>query len=353
MNVLEADNNAGKSVLFKMLKITADPKYYTAAERRELIRWGTNGAIILFTFTDGTQGYTQVLPNGTSYFYNGNMHATPPKEYLEKIGLLTSNGMVANLIDTRQDLLLVDPTLSANYDLMQLLIHNDALENIRENTESNLKTYNIKSDTLAMVYRVLENQLAQYKYTDIKKREQSYEIGKLCYDMVYDTIIPIWKLVEDISSVAEYKDFDLYQDVLGVAETVDSLQLKNLAVPDFDAGLLDLHYVLDTVSGLRLRDLEVSQFDESNMALLDCLQKCADMDFTKIYVKEQPDLSNVYEALSALSKLRYFDVSIDDSVHQSILELQKTLKDMNAVYECPVYGSIVYDGETCKPYKEE
>ena len=41
LNVIAADNSVGKSVLFKMLKVTANPKTLaTIEERRQLIRYG-------------------------------------------------------------------------------------------------------------------------------------------------------------------------------------------------------------------------------------------------------------------------------------------------------------------------
>lgn len=51
LNVIAANNSVGKSVLFKMLKITADPKQLpTIEERSQLIRHGAESAIFVAVF---------------------------------------------------------------------------------------------------------------------------------------------------------------------------------------------------------------------------------------------------------------------------------------------------------------
>ena len=69
INVLRADNNSGKSVFFKMLKITACPGYFTPKERKKLIRNGCDSANILYAFTDGSVGACSVYPTRVMYLY--------------------------------------------------------------------------------------------------------------------------------------------------------------------------------------------------------------------------------------------------------------------------------------------
>ena len=38
INIIKADNNIGKSVLFRILKLAGDPTYYDKEERNSLIR---------------------------------------------------------------------------------------------------------------------------------------------------------------------------------------------------------------------------------------------------------------------------------------------------------------------------
>lgn len=349
VNVLKAPNNAGKSVLFKMLKITADPKAYTASQRSELIRWGTGGAAIVFTFTDGSTGYTQVKPTGVSYCYNGNMYATPPAEYLEKIGLLTNNGMIANLMDAVQDLLLVNPALRANYDLMQLLVHNDNLESIRENTENNLKTYNIKSDTLNMVSGILEKQLTQYQYIDIEKRSRELETGELCYHIMYDVLLPIIKETSKLA-VGLSQDFKLLQRVFDVLETMSGINFNALDVKHFDQGLWELFNAAEKIGSLQFADVETPKFDEDLLKIFDVLQSVKGMDFASIYTEEPMDYTDLYHVLTDIADLKLTDVVYMDGIQAQIASLKKELQDRQAVQECPIYGRVIYDGEECKPY---
>ncbi len=353
VNVLEAENNVGKSVLFKMLRITADPKAYSAAERRQLIRWETNGAIALFCFDDGTQGYTQVMPNGVSYYYNGNMYAAPPAEYLEKIGLLTSNGMIANLITGTQSLLLVDPTLRANYDLMQLLVHDENLENVRDHTEANIKSYNIKSDMLSMVAGVIENQLREFQYTDIEKKKKNYEIGSVCYELIYDVIIPVQKQIAEMENVSAALNFEDLWAAYGVLEELYALNFTSLERQKFDPELLQLFYVLEAVSDARFGELAVCEYDVRCNVLYDVLSKISSTSFEQLYVKEQADFRQPLEVLQKLSSFDMCAVYVDSDLLNEIKELQTQLKDAEAFYECPIYGQIMYDGDSCRPYSLE
>lgn len=350
VNVLQAPNNAGKSVLFKMLKITANPKAYTASQRRELIRWETNGAIILFTFEDGTAGYTQVLPTGVSYFYNGNMYATPPEEYLANIGLLTNNGMIANLMDATQELLLVNPALSANYDLMQLLVHNDHMENIRENTEKNLKTYNIKSGMLSMVAGVLENQLKQYQYTDIEKRTRDLEVGELCYHMIYDVMIPVAKEIVNLTPVEQQHDFQSLQHIYAVLEQLASVKFEELETKIFNKQLWGIFHVAEDLNALPLKDMGVSGFDSSLADVFDAWSKLAELDLYNVFVETPKDCTQIYEALLMFENLNLDAVTYIDGIADNIKALKQQLQDMKAVQECPIYGNVIYDGESCQPY---
>ena len=61
INVIIADNGTGKSVFFKMLKITTNPNYFSRAERKDLIRRHEECATILFKFDDGSIAATKVF----------------------------------------------------------------------------------------------------------------------------------------------------------------------------------------------------------------------------------------------------------------------------------------------------
>lgn len=67
INVIIADNGTGKSVFFKMLKITTNPNYFSRAERKDLIRRHEECATILFKFDDGSIAATKVFQTYWSY----------------------------------------------------------------------------------------------------------------------------------------------------------------------------------------------------------------------------------------------------------------------------------------------
>ena len=61
VNILIADNSTGKSILFKMLKVTANPDYFTVKQRNLLIRRGADSASMICAFSDGSIGITSIF----------------------------------------------------------------------------------------------------------------------------------------------------------------------------------------------------------------------------------------------------------------------------------------------------
>ena len=67
LNVIVAENNTGKSVLYKVLKLAGRADYYTREERKDLIRRGASAAQITFKFDDGSYAVMQITPGKTVY----------------------------------------------------------------------------------------------------------------------------------------------------------------------------------------------------------------------------------------------------------------------------------------------
>ena len=83
-------------------------------------------------FKDKTvYSWVEDLEHGVSWWLE------PPVELLDRLGLLVSptESFIANIIDTDQGLLLVDPRLASNYELVKLIATCEDLDLIREIVE--------------------------------------------------------------------------------------------------------------------------------------------------------------------------------------------------------------------------
>ena len=61
LNVIRANNNTGKSVIFKMLKVTCNPESLDKADREDIIRRGSEYAEVTYLFDDSVPAYCIVL----------------------------------------------------------------------------------------------------------------------------------------------------------------------------------------------------------------------------------------------------------------------------------------------------
>ena len=190
INVLRADNNSGKSVLFKMLKITACPGYFTPKERKKLIRNGCDSANILYAFTDGSIGVCAVYPTRVMYLYaedgkNFEKYEEPPQEMIMKLGIIhNSDKFVANIIDMDQSLLLVDSNVHENYELIKLLTENESLNELKTKIQLNLEDFKVKESDLRFQSLDIESLLENTEYKDVNKIKARINRSELLLELL-------------------------------------------------------------------------------------------------------------------------------------------------------------------------
>ena len=190
INVLRADNNSGKSVLFKMLKITACPGYFTPKERKKLIRNGCDSANILYAFTDGSIGICAVYPTRVMYLYatdgkNFEKYEEPPHEMITKLGIIhNSDKFVANIIDMDQSLLLVDSNVHENYELIKLLTEDESLNELKTKIQLNLEDFKVKESDLRFQSLDIESLLENTEYKDVNKIKARINMTELLMELM-------------------------------------------------------------------------------------------------------------------------------------------------------------------------
>ena len=380
LNVIKADNNVGKSVLYKMLKLTASPKYYSASDRKQLIRRGCSAAAIIYEFDTGNFAYVKVFPTSVIYGYSkggGPMveSTLPDPEMLAEIGLLSSDAFVANIIDTEQDLLLVNPKLSANAELMKLLVYCEDLENVRDKVENIQHEVAYVKSSLKYKEDHLNKMIQELQYVDVYKLEQRYETACTCKSLIYDTIIPIYKKSKKINVGSKKVNYEHLLELVNTLESIESLNLSKVFVKPFDEGLMDVYGLLESIERMRflkakefnsdllgllclMEKLEsvklqtATKFDAGLVRLLSLLDGVESLKFVSVhkYDNRLPELNSALEKIEnlQLQKLAICMSTASKSMEQ-IEELKKELISIGVISGCPIYGKVVYDGKECVP----
>ena len=357
LNVIAADNSVGKSVLFKMLKVTANPKTLaTIEERRQLIRYGEQYAGFICAFDDGSIGATLVYPNKVIYKYRGSSaagftsYAEPPSEFIRQLGLLVDEktGYIANLIDTDQDLLFVNNNLGSNHSLIKMIAESPTLTEVQD------KLMNLDSQFSQMMVTVnqrvidLQIQLDQYSYSDVDRLEDDLNGAEIMLD-VLPGMDKCCKCIETIERAEDVKDLDSLIEacsVLGkVTVALDQIDYnyseESQVICNFAPGVIQALSVLQDVY-VDSNDYEV--LIEIIMQLLGKVKHVKTIPSELInFVTIADQVKEVFDVLSRTTEVVY-------ETNLQICSLEEQIQSLGDVLECPVHGKVVYDGKKCVPY---
>lgn len=344
-NILVADNNAGKSVLFKMLKITANPKIYSTDERKYLIRYGSDSAIIIYLFDDGFIGMTIVYTNRVLYRIKECdtedfvTYSDPPSTLLEHLSLLVNSqtDFIANIIDTDQDLFLVNTKSSSNVEYLRLLAEEPTLREVLEKIDQETIVLKENNKVLATLKTSLEISLDGYKYVDVDKLQG--EIDKS--NALLEVLIVLLKLYEHIEKMNScIKDYTDYSELLCSMDIVESLKdMKQLLhkltydKTDYSADLLIIDYIV--------------QLQVINNLLS---KVCIDSVELSIYF-------TVIDICTLLSSINSYLNTVKECTKKSEIlssEIDRLHCEINSsgfVIQCPIKGEVLYIDEECLPYR--
>ena len=248
INVIIADNGTGKSVFFKMLKITTNPNYFSRAERKDLIRRHEECATILFKFDDGSIAATKVFQTYVLYMYKASNQEGLKTAYeqfpevLEKLGLIVDpdeTSFVANIIDADQDLLLVNSKLKYNYNLVHLLVESPELELVNERAHTALMNVLNPLSSLSSRCETLERAIQDSTYYDVAERELELDRVEKMKDFLFD-LIPVAENLHSMQEVSRnYIDVDGIKKLLGLLDLLESIDLSQVVITDKPANIAD------------------------------------------------------------------------------------------------------------------
>lgn len=395
LNVIVAANNTGKSVLYKVLKLAGRADYYTREERKDLIRRGAAEAQITFKFDDGAYALMKVMPSKTAYAFLENdkskiaWYLEPPSEMINHLGLLVSNteAFIANIVDMDQGLLLVNPRLQSNYELIKMITTCEFLDELREKVDSLLAEFKEKSMRTADSVNFVERQLAQLEYYDVESMEKKYRIAEMAKDWLFNccTIFEGTALVERVT--AKCRDFEGLLKAVSVMECMGMLLYllpkcgvgkKYFWESELEA-LLSAENLLGSVKRVTLRRplpvccetmLTVEELLAEIKLLLDKVQvwEYSDKDslfnvlellertagyFSAVSVGKEPASVLLADALfwaeSLLRAVKSFSVAVAaarmDKANAAVWET-KFIESGESI-RCPIWGEVIFDGKSC------
>lgn len=346
-NILIADNNVGKSVVFKMLKITVFPKIYTAEERRDLIRYDAECAILTCLFDDDAIGMTLVFRDRVLYRFKRVedtgfvTYSEFPEIYREHLSIIKSdksNNFIVNIIDTDQDINLVNTKSAGNVEILKLLAEEPTLSEVL--IKINNATVPLKeTEKQLRIQKInLEHSLEGYTYTDVDALEADISKGDQLLKIL-EILLKLYDLIDKISGyITDYCD---YGSLLQMIEIMQRLQLVYEKLPSCNFDDTDYKYIIATVETLsvlfniseKLNKVEYESLDLDSIALvLETLQiNC--------------DLSQKLQTLTEVQQ-RLLTSSAEAQ------EIKKQIDNSGFVIQCPIKGEVLYLNDKCLPYSD-
>lgn len=394
INVIIADNGTGKSVFFKMLKITTNLNYFSRAERKDLIRRHEECATILFKFDDGSIAATKVFQTYVLYMYKASDQEELKTAYeqfpevLEKLGLIVDpdeTSFVANIIDADQDLLLVNSKLKYNYNLVHLLVESPELELVNERAHTALMNVLNPLSSLSSRCETLERAIQDSTYYDVAERELELDRVEKMKDFLFD-LIPVAESLHSIQEASRnYIDVNGIKKLLDLLDLLESIDLSQVVVTDKPADIAEHLKLLKSLSVINLNDLKTvdQPFDASNYfelirllsdlklqelqtieAPVNCneifslLSILTDLNLASLHLTEQvPDLTNHFKLINDIFYLQQILALTDslmltvNSAKKEMQELEIEMQHSGKITECAIYGKVIYNGKKCIPYR--
>lgn len=378
--IWSAHNNTGKSVFMKILKAVSCPTSVSRDERKELIRTKCEYAEVHYGFSDGSASIVRIYPQRILYRFTENLNSgswiqsedVPPLRLVNNLNLIVDleNNFVANLLDSEQDLLLVNSNPNLNYNLVRVLTEHDKLNKLSNNFRNKVPMYTKELQTVSTKADRLRHNRKGLEYVDVDRlineteREEALVSSMLNIMDVYENTLDLEK---DIS-VNELPNLD---DLYVFGNLLNELDLEHFEVPqeilsseELSADLatceqlIDYENILESLQPLvnleeEIRILENLENINSSIwldfgGLLEAITVDdelidEDKDWNKllINVNEIDTLGDIVQGVSHLYNL----IADNNDLEKQIAELEN-IDFEGELFDCPLHGKIQYlDGK--------
>lgn len=341
LNVFIADNETGKSVLFKVFRMMCFPGFWGRDGRKVLLRRGFNfGYLTLETF----EGYVVVFimhktfsefylikgkPNGSEFDFDMKAEDTQhwvtdviPDEILTVLNWYVDKeaGILLNLIDQEQSMPFIETTSTFNARLLTFITEHEELETAKRNV---LQWYG----RLEEVFKNLE------KKTEISKR--LYESYPLRDTAEMEKNIKLRKRLQNRGELllAVYDELTTYKSVL---QTKGNLKASGNEILE---NLKDMQKLVNCMKGigvlvLQAKDL-VKYKSEIRMPSADVVQSVGEL---KCLIEIQKTLNTADNLTKERKELKQHGDDISKEVDKVYDEYKSTLMLQRSV--CDLFNCI-------------
>lgn len=359
LNIIRADNNTGKSVIFKMLKITCKPDSLTNKERKELIRRGQLYAEVTYMFSDYSAAIVRVFKERVIYYFCKNVNTedfsqqegVPHHQLMYNLGLLVDyeSGYIANILDDDQPLLLVKSDNKSNYNLIKVLTEHPQLNKMLVNFKVKYPEYRRELQEVKGKKTRLEQNLKTVRYVDEEVLDIQIKTSEQILESL-DILIDMYKIVLDIEKIpSNEKPLDELAGVtsfLGNLETiVNNIHMEAKDIPN---EMLDL---VDLFKDMKI-DLqkEIPKEFRYTFKVLENINRLHDniKEYNYNPLLEEIDNLHVVENLLSSSTNLYNNLSKRKKILKTIEELE-SIDFEGEEYDCPLHGRIKVISGKCEP----
>lgn len=364
LNVIVADNDTGKSVFYKILKIVGSPKFYTKADRKELIRWGCTYAVAAFAFSSGRLGIVTISESQVIYEYikeDGirSPMLQPSREFLEDVGILVNpeGTFIANIIDGDQDLMLVNSNLANNFELIRMIVMSDDLDNLSEKIKMLTTEFSNYWVRVSDQRNVIDRQLKDLQRYDVEKMERELDSCERFYDSL-KKLVKVWRFLGKFDRI-EYKNFPLLESLLGCLEKLDDLKLflAGLQIPKVpvDECFIKALELLENLKG-NAKKLIVPKAVVDERFVDSFVYLCSVEEMLHSLAVYKADFDVLEKMLCVLDGLENINKKLKSvllasqkikTALQDITSLEKDFANSGTLVDCPIYGKVVFDGKEC------
>lgn len=364
-NILVADNNTGKSILFKMLKVTASPNYYSAKKRSQLIRRGSTNATMVCGFSDGSIGMTVIYSNVVIYRFKRaeeeqfTNYTEPPLEYLSALGLIVDERtkFIANIVDTDQDMLLVNSDQKGNDELLSLLATNSTLLEVKDKVTNLIKMHRQYNSELIMKQSNLAQTLSNLETEDVATLEYNYKVSQLLYEILVilaDAESQIEIIETFCSNVFNYSNLlDTIDLILEFQRIKELLHLIKISEPIDESLIQMINLLIDSQKILSAISIDTKELlDAECVSLVIRIAKAID---TLEVLPEMIDVNSI-ECAILCKQIQYkLNIIQHSNTEQHFIEsdcnkLLNMIATLGKNVACPIYGEVIYNGKECVPY---
>lgn len=364
LNVIVAENQVGKTAFMNALKVSVLPDIYDKNDRRDFIRNDAEYAVILYQFSDNSISRVDItLKDNIYYTYDLSSKKficdgyRPPSSLLVKLGTLVYEGMITNLIDTKQENFLIDTDTKYNNMLLKMLFSHEDLNKIISSVENiqipvinnTLNESKNKRDVLSILYN-------RYKYIDIDGLQENVKFSKQLMSLAEG----LESVNDKLCNVGAYeskflgfsKHIQLCNFLNKVVDSINSMHFLSNTNDDMNKYILLIDKLNSLTKDIDSISVSIDTNDlENKIRLIDNLNS--------IKLSALRNLNNLDSNLFNLgTKLHLIHKKLDEAlVHGDIdIEMENMYKDLDKrggeVYECPVHGKIKLIKGECVPYNK-